>query len=161
MSQQKEFDMNAIDTLNARMVELLRPILAAPVIRWIALLGLCAAYLQGGFDKAADFSSAIAEINHFGLSPAAPLAVATIVMEIVASILVLTGFFRWLGALSLAGFTLLATFVANRFWEMASPERFMAANSFFEHLGLVGGFLLVAWFDLRERSLASDQSPSP
>jgi uncharacterized membrane protein YphA (DoxX/SURF4 family) len=161
MSQQKDFDMNAIDTLNARMVELLRPILAAPVIRWIALLGLCAAYLQGGFDKAADFSSAIAEINHFGLSPAAPLAVAAIVMEIVASILVLTGFFRWLGALSLAGFTLFATFVANRFWEMAPPERFMAANSFFEHLGLVGGFLLVAWFDLRERSLASDQSPSP
>jgi uncharacterized membrane protein YphA (DoxX/SURF4 family) len=153
--------MNAIDTLNARVVELLRPILAAPVIRWIALLGLCAAYLQGGFDKAADFSSAIAEINHFGLSPAAPLAVATIVMEIVASILVLTGFFRWLGALSLAGFTLFATFVANRFWEMAPPERFMAANSFFEHLGLVGGFLLVAWFDLREQSLASDQSPSP
>jgi uncharacterized membrane protein YphA (DoxX/SURF4 family) len=28
---------------------------------------------------------------------------------------------------------------------MAMPERFMAANSFFEHLGLVGGFLLVAW----------------
>jgi uncharacterized membrane protein YphA (DoxX/SURF4 family) len=161
MSLRKDFDMNAIDTLNARMVELLRPILAAPVIRWIALLGLCAAYLQGGFDKAADFSSAIAEINHFGLSPAAPLAVATIAMEIVASILVLTGFFRWLGALSLAGFTLFATFVANRFWETAPPERFMAANSFFEHLGLVGGFLLVAWFDLRERSLASDQSPSP
>jgi uncharacterized membrane protein YphA (DoxX/SURF4 family) len=161
MGERKDFDMNAIDALNARMVELLRPILAAPVVRWIALLGLCAAYLQGGFDKAADFSSAIAEINHFGLSPAAPLAVATIVMEIVASILVLTGFFRWLGALSLAGFTLFATFVANRFWEMVPPERFMAANSFFEHVGLVGGFLLVAWFDLRERSRASDQSPSP
>jgi uncharacterized membrane protein YphA (DoxX/SURF4 family) len=153
--------MNAIKMHNARMVERLRPILGAPVLRWVALLGLCAAYLQGGFDKAADFSSAIAEMNHFGLSPAAPLAVATIVMEIVASILVLTGFFRWLGALSLAGFTLFATFVANRFWEMAPPERFMAANSFFEHLGLVGGFLLVAWFDLREQSLASDQSPSP
>src|SRR5258708_21418250 len=118
MSHRKNFDMNAIDTLNARMVELLRPILAAPVIRWIALLGLCAAYLQGGFDKAADFSSAIAEINHFGLWPAAPLAVATIVMEIVASILVLTAFFRLLGALSLAVFTLVANFVANRFCEV-------------------------------------------
>jgi uncharacterized membrane protein YphA (DoxX/SURF4 family) len=148
--------MNAIKTQNAKMVERLRPILGAPALRWVALLGLCAAYLQGGFDKAADFSSAIAEMNHFGLSPAAPLAVATIVMEIVASILILTGFYRWLGALALAGFTFFATFVANRFWEMAPPERFMAANSFFEHLGLVGGFLLVAWYDLRERSHASD-----
>jgi uncharacterized membrane protein YphA (DoxX/SURF4 family) len=153
--------MNAINTLNARMVEFLRPILGAQVVRWIALLGLCAAYLQGGIDKAVDFSSAIAEMNHFGLSLAAPLAVATIVMEIVASILILTGFYRWLGALALAGFTLFATFVANRFWEMAPPERFMAANSFFEHLGLVGGFLLVAWYDLRERSQASDPYPSP
>jgi uncharacterized membrane protein YphA (DoxX/SURF4 family) len=153
--------MNGIKMHNARMVERLGPILGAPVLRWVAPLGLCAAYLQGGFDKAAHFSSAIAEVNHFGLSPAAPLAVATIVMEIVASILVLTGFFRWLGALALAGFTLFATFVANRFWEMAPPERFMAANSFFEHLGLVGGFLLVAWYDLRERSLAADQLRSP
>ncbi|WP_416173432.1 DoxX family protein [Aerococcus mictus] len=49
------------------------------------MLGLCAAYLQGGLNKAFDFSSAIAEMNHFGLSPAALFAVATIVMELVAS----------------------------------------------------------------------------
>ena len=123
-----------------------------PALRWIALLLLCAAYLQGGFNKAVDFNAAIAEMNHFGLSPAAPLAVAVIVLELGASALILTGFLRWLGALALGGFTLLATFVALRFWEMPQPERFMAANSFFEHLGLVGGFLLVAWHDLRERA---------
>jgi uncharacterized membrane protein YphA (DoxX/SURF4 family) len=123
-----------------------------PTLRWITLLLLCAAYLQGGFDKAVDFQSAIAEMNHFGLSPAAPLAVAVIVLELAASALILTGFYRWLGALALAGFTLFATFVALRFWEMPQPERFMAANSFFEHLGLVGGFLLVAWHDLQERA---------
>jgi hypothetical protein len=27
----------------------------------------------------------------------------------------------------------------------------MIENAFFEYLGLVGGFLLVAWYDLRER----------
>jgi uncharacterized membrane protein YphA (DoxX/SURF4 family) len=42
----------------------------------------------------------------------------------------------------------MATFLANRFWEMSPPERIMVANSFFEHLGLVGAFLLVAWCDL-------------
>ncbi|WP_309900951.1 DoxX family protein [Variovorax soli] len=120
-------------------------------LRWFALLLLCAAYLQGGFNKATDFASAIAEMNHFGLSPAAPMAVAVIVLELGAAALILTGFYRWLGALALAGFTLLATFVALRFWEMTQPERFMAANSFFEHLGLVGGFLLVAWHDLQGR----------
>ena len=82
-----------------------------PALRWIALLLLCAAYLQGGFNKAVDFNAAIAEMNHFGLSPAAPLAVAVIVLELGASALILTGFLRWLGALALGGFTLLATFV--------------------------------------------------
>jgi uncharacterized membrane protein YphA (DoxX/SURF4 family) len=123
-----------------------------PAVRWVALLLLCAAYLQGGLNKAMDFDAAIAEMNHFGLSPAGPLAVAVIVLELGAAALILTGFCRWLGALALAGFTLMATFVALRFWEMPQPERFMAANSFFEHLGLVGGFLLVAWLDLKERA---------
>jgi uncharacterized membrane protein YphA (DoxX/SURF4 family) len=138
-----------------RKFELLPPPLVrrqftGPALRWLALLLLCAAYLQGGFDKAIDFPGAIAELQHFGISPAAPLALATIVTELGASVLILTGYYRWLGALGLAGFTLFATFIANRFWEVAPPDRFMVENGFFEHLGLVGGFLLVAWLDLRE-----------
>jgi len=129
----------------------LRLAFTSPWFRGLALLLLCGPYLQGGFNKAFDFAAAIAEMQHFGLAPAAPFAVATIVLELGASLLVLTGFYRWLGALGLAGFTLGATLVANRFWEMAGPERFMVANSFFEHGGLVGGFLLVAWLDLRRQ----------
>ena len=121
-------------------------------LRWIALLLLCAAYLQGGLNKALDFGSAIAEMNHFALAPAGPLALAVIVLELGASVLILSGRLRWLGAVALAAFTLMATFVALRFWEMPQPARFMATNAFFEHLGLVCGFLLVAWQDLRERA---------
>ena len=126
-----------------------RATFSAPLVQWFALLFLCAAYLQGAFDKAADFSSAVAEMNHFGLKPAAPFAAATIAFELGASVMVLIGFYRWLAALGLAGFTLFATLVANRFWELAAPERLMAANAFFEHWGLIGGFLLVACHDLR------------
>ena len=129
----------------------LQKLFTTRAVHWLALLCLCAAYLQGGFNKATDFPSAIAEMNHFGIAPAGPMAVAVIVFELCAALMILTGFCRWLGALGLAGFTLAATFVANRFWEMAMPERFMVANAFFEHWGLVGGFLLVAWHDLRER----------
>jgi hypothetical protein len=46
----------------------------------------------------------------------------------------------------------LATGIALRFWEPpAGQERVMATHSFFEYLGLVGGFLLVAWVNLKER----------
>jgi uncharacterized membrane protein YphA (DoxX/SURF4 family) len=143
--------MNAIESIAVR--------LAIPLVHWLALLGLCAAYLQGGIVKATDFSGAIAEMQHFGLAPAVPFAIAVIVLELGASVMILTGFYRWLAALALGGFTLMATLIALRFWELpAGQERFMAANAFFEHLGLVGGFLLVAWHDLKRPAVAKDDS---
>lgn len=132
-------------------MRMLGSVICSERVRWLALLALCAAYLQGGLDKAFDFAGAIAETQHFGLPFAAPLTALTIVVEIGASLLILSGIYRWAGALVLAGFTLFATLVANRFWEMVPPERFMAANAFFEHIGLIGGFVLVAWHDLKQR----------
>jgi uncharacterized membrane protein YphA (DoxX/SURF4 family) len=128
-----------------------RRLAGAPALRWICMLLICAAYLQGGINKLTDFGGAIGEMQHFGLSPAAPLAGLVIFGELGASVMILTGFYRWLGAGYLALFTLMATFVANRFWEMTGMERFMAANGFFEHLGLAGAFLLIAWYDIQPR----------
>ena len=119
------------------------------VLRWLALLAICSAYLQGGLVKLLDFPGAIAEMQHFGLSPAVPMAVAVIVLELGASLLILSGRLRWLGALALALFTLAATFMANRFWQMPLAERGMVMNGFFEHLGLAGALVYVAWHDLR------------
>jgi uncharacterized membrane protein YphA (DoxX/SURF4 family) len=135
--------MSVVSAVAARLV--------TPAMHWIALLALCSAYLQGGLTKLFNFDGAIAEMNHFGLTPAAPFAIATIALELAAPLAILSGWYRWFGALALAGFTLSATFLANRFWEFAPPERIATANAFFEHLGLVGAFLLVAWHDLRRR----------
>ena len=120
-----------------------------PALYRFALLLLCAAYIQGPVTKILDFDGAIAEMTHFGLSPAPLFAVGVIVFELVASTMILIGRWRWLAALALAAFTLAATFVALRFWEMpAGQGQMMATNAFYEHLGLIGGFLLVALVDL-------------
>ena len=123
----------------------------AGVVSRLCLILLCSAYLQGGLVKAFDFPSALAEMAHFGLAPALPFALLTIAGEIGGSILVITGYLRWLGAAWLGVFTLAATFVANRFWELSGPARMMLENGFFEHLGLAGAFFLVAWIDVRAR----------
>ena len=115
---------------------------ASPRMTRLGLLLLCAAYLQGGIDKLVDFPGAVAEQAQFGLAPAKLFAVAVIDTELIGSALVLSGSLRWLGALWLGGFTVIASFLANRFWDLPpGMERFMAANAFFEHLGLVGGSL--------------------
>jgi uncharacterized membrane protein YphA (DoxX/SURF4 family) len=118
---------------------------AGSIIRFLALLALCSAYIQGPLTKILDFQGALAEMAHFGLVPAPLFAVGVILFELLMSALILTGFHRRLGALALAGFTLAATFIALRFWEMApGMERMMATNAFFEHLGLAGAFVYVA-----------------
>lgn len=135
--------------LERKLAGIARPLLQSKAVYWVALLGLCSAYLQGSLMKLFDFQSAIGEMDHFGLSPAPVFAVLVIAFELVASTMILAGIFRWLGALGLAGFTLMATFVALRFWEMPEGmDRMMATNAFFEHLGLAGAFIIVAWVDL-------------
>lgn len=112
---------------------------------FLARLLLVGAYLLGGLMKLADWPGAVAEQAHFGMHPPALWAGLTIAVELVGPMLILTGRWIWLGAGMLGVFTLLAAFTANAFWTMPpGPERFGATNAFFEHLGLIGGFVLAA-----------------
>jgi uncharacterized membrane protein YphA (DoxX/SURF4 family) len=79
-------------------------------------------------------------------------AVLTIAVELVGSALILAGRWVWLGAGMLGVFTALAALVANPFWALQGHERFMATNAFFEHIGLIGGFVLAAMIaSIRQR----------
>jgi uncharacterized membrane protein YphA (DoxX/SURF4 family) len=116
--------------------------------RWtgfIARLALVGAYLLGGIVKASDWQSAVAEQAHVGMRPAALFAALTIVVEVIGPLLILSGRLVWLGAGMLGVLTLVAALAANAFWTMPfGLERFLATNAFFEHLGLIGGFVLAA-----------------
>ena len=120
--------------------------------RWtlpLARLALVSAYLVGGVTKLADFSGAVAEQAHFGMIPPALWAVLTIAVELTGSALILLQRKPWLGTGMLGVFTALAALKADAFWTMAGAERFAATNAFFEHFGLVAGFVLVAMLDRR------------
>jgi uncharacterized membrane protein YphA (DoxX/SURF4 family) len=112
---------------------------------FLARLLLVGAYLLGGFVKLTDWSAAVAEQAHFGMASPALWAAITIAIELIGPLLILSGRMVWLGAGMLGVFTLLAAFKANFFWTMPmGQDRFMATNAFFEHLGLIGGFILAA-----------------
>jgi uncharacterized membrane protein YphA (DoxX/SURF4 family) len=124
-------------------------ILSWPALLPLVRIALTSAYLIGGMQKLIDFPAAVAEQAHFGLQPAWLWAGATIIVELVGSAVVIIGRWVWLGAGGLGVLTAVAMFAANNFWTMTGHEQFMALNGFFEHLGLIAGFVLVAVLSVR------------
>jgi uncharacterized membrane protein YphA (DoxX/SURF4 family) len=121
----------------------------AAILEWrrtwlMARAVLTAAYLYGGLVKLSDFQAAVAEQEHFGLHPGWLWAAMAIVIELGGSALVISGRFVWLGAGAIGVLTAIATLVANDFWNLEGHARFMATNTFLEHLGLIAGFVLAA-----------------
>ncbi|THD03321.1 DoxX family protein [Panacagrimonas perspica] len=121
-----------------------------PVVFRLACAALCTAYVASGVTKLLDFDAALGEAVHFGLQPPALFAIGVILTQLVGSALTVFASGRWqaLGAAALAGFTIVATLIGHPFWTMEGMDRFHNRNSFLEHIGLVGGFLLVgalAW----------------
>jgi transmembrane protein len=112
-------------------------------LRLLALLALLLPYLISGVLKLLDFDGARAEVGG-----------AVILTQLGGSLLLLAGG-RWapLGGLALAGFTLVATFLAHTWWQLPpGPERMHAFNGFWEHIALVGALAfaaLVAWGEAR------------
>src|SRR5882757_9813883 len=117
-------------------------ILGWPGLVPLARVALASAFLIGGIQKFANFPAATAEQAHFGLQPAWLWAAAAVIVEIGGSLLVILGRCVWLGAGGLGVLTVIAMLAANNFWALTGHERFMAVNSFFEHLGLIAGLIL-------------------
>jgi len=129
-------------------------------VRWGWIAGracLCLPFVYSGVSKLLDFEAAMAEQAHFGLQPPALIAAMVITVQLGGSALVLfgRGLGRAGGALALAGFTIVATIIGHAFWTMQAMERFHNLNAFLEHVGLVGGFLIIAIQALWAECIAS------
>ena len=113
----------------------------------IARLCLAAVFLYSGVDKLWHWRSGIEEVRGDGLPWPAAFAGATVFTQLVGGCLVATGFFAWLGALLLAGFTVAATLLGHRFWLRRGAEFRHELTTSLEHVAIVGGLLLLSVLD--------------
>lgn len=120
---------------------------------------LSGAYVLGGLTKLLDFPAAVAEQEHFGLHPGWLWASAAIAVELIGPVLLISGRFVWLGAGALGVMTFIASMAANDFWNMTGQARFGAMNAFFEHLGLIAGFVMAALIAEHAGRVARPSSP--
>jgi uncharacterized membrane protein YphA (DoxX/SURF4 family) len=111
----------------------------------LARIALTCAYWWGGLAKLLDCPAALDEARHFGLQPAWLVVIATVVVELGGSALLIAGRWAWFAAGALGVFTAIATLMAHQFWTIADPAgHFTAFNAFLEHIGLIGGLALAA-----------------
>ena len=114
----------------------------------IARVCLAAVFLYSGIDKLWHWRSSIEEVRNDGLPWPAAFAAATVFTQLVGGFLVAIGFFAWLGALLLAGFTVAATLLGHRFWLRRGAEFRRELTTSLEHVAIVGGLLLLSLLDL-------------
>jgi uncharacterized membrane protein YphA (DoxX/SURF4 family) len=114
----------------------------------IARLCLAAVFLYSAVDKLWHWRSSIEEVKSDGLPWPAAFAGATVFTQLVGGFLVATGFFAWLGALLLAGFTIAATLLGHRFWLRRGAEFRHELTTSLEHVAIVGGLVLLCLLDL-------------
>jgi putative oxidoreductase len=116
----------------------------------VARLCLAAVFLYSGVDKLWHWRSSVEEVKADGLPWPAVFAGATVFTQLVGGGLVVTGLLAWLGALLLAGFTVAATLLGDRFWLRRGAEFRHQLTTSLEHVAIVGGLLLLSLLDLTD-----------
>ena len=124
-------------------------ILQWPWVSFVARLALTSAFLLGGVMKLLNFPAAVAEQERFGMNPGWLWASVAILIELAGPAMILSGYLIWLGAGALGCLTAVAMLAADKFWTESGTERVVLADTFFEHLGLIGGLVLIAFIYAR------------
>ena len=115
----------------------------------LSLIGrifLAVIFLVSGFGKIGGFEGLIGAIASKGFPMPQVFAVATIIIEVGAGLMLVFGWkARW-AAFLLAAFTAIVTFFFHNFWAAPEAQKYMEQITFMKNLALIGGFLLVMAF---------------
>ncbi|MHA7848007.1 DoxX family protein [Serratia sp. D1N4] len=93
--------------------------------RWlwlVARLLLSVVFLSSGLAKLIDFDTGLNEMRAAGLQPEWLFNIATILILLVGSVLLLLDRALWLGAGALSLFLVLTILIVHRFWALPQPH---------------------------------------
>lgn len=127
--------------------------------RYLGVAGrvlLCLIFLFSGVNKMFNFDATAARMADAGM-PIAPLfLVGAIGLELVGSLLVITGLQIQLGALMLLAFLLPATFIFHPFWQFEGQQQAIERIQFMKNLAIMGALLMLVAHGRRGFSVKSD-----
>jgi putative oxidoreductase len=112
----------------------------------LLLLGrvaLAAIFVQSGFGKLTDLAGFTAGLEGRGVPLASVLAPLGAVVEFFGGLALMLGAWTRPAAILVAGFTITATLIAHRFWDVPAEQQAMQTIQFMKNLAIVGGLLAV------------------
>jgi putative oxidoreductase len=115
----------------------------------LALIGrllLAPMFLLSGYSKIGGLAGTAGAIASKGLPMSEALAVAALVVELGAGVMIVLGWkTRW-AALLLVAFTVLASYFFHNFWALPAAEQMTQQLFFLKNLAVIGGLLLLVAF---------------
>lgn len=116
------------------------------MILFIARIMFVAVFLfqDAIYNKIMNAGSSIAYMASFGLPCPQLLLIATIIAEVLAGIMIISGWRAKTGAMIIFLFTLAATLIFHRFWTYIDPAEFQnQLNHFMKNVSIMGGSLFI------------------
>src|SRR5947209_7231010 len=116
----------------------------------IAALGrlfIALIFIRGGINKLGSIAATVATMRNYGIPYPDILVWGAIALELGGGLMLVAGLYaRWV-ALALLFYTLSLALLFHAYWTASDPAAARTeANSFFGHLSMMGGMLLVVAF---------------
>ncbi|MFZ5673080.1 MAG: DoxX family protein [Pseudomonadota bacterium] len=118
------------------------PFLDSRAFELVARLLLTFVFWTSGLAKLLDFSANAAVMDSFGLYPGWAFNLATLILQLGASAMIILDRGTWLAAAALAVFTILTIPIAHPFWAKTGEEAFRDMTVALEHVSVIGGLAL-------------------
>ncbi|MFT8244400.1 DoxX family protein [Roseomonas sp. BN140053] len=137
-----------------------RTLLAPAATEALGRILLTFPFWGSGLAKLLDFSGGMGEMRQFGLEPAWLFNVATVIVQLGGSALIIARRGVWLGAGALGIFTLLTILIVHRFWALEGIMGVVSFHTATEHVGMIGALILVSILALRPAASRSGDALS-
>ena len=118
-----------------------------PMASWLLLIGrilLASVFLVSGIHKALSYALARSEFERDGIPLISLTLPGTILLHLVASISIIVGYEVAIAALSLAAFTVVATWKVHAFWRLPKDQQLARSRIANANVSVIGGLLILA-----------------
>ena len=114
----------------------------ADLLKLVGRLALAFIFVAAGANKLADLATFQASLEGMGAPAPGILAILAVACELGGGLALALGLQARLGALALVAFTIVATFLAHRFWQVEDPQaQFVQQIMFMKNFAIIGGLL--------------------